>query len=437
MKMNNSPIDQIKRKLDLVKVVSEYVSLEKSSNRYVGFCPFHTNVNTPALTIYPEQQSWWCFGCDQGGDVLNFLVKAKDQPLGEIVKELSEDLDIPLRPMTPEEERTQEHKGKLYQLTNDVTELFHNNFLWSSEATSARMYLQHRGITQTTIENFRIGFAPESWDWLYLQLKDKGYTDEDIINAGVVRKRKDMSGCYDYFRNRLIFPIQTNGYISGFGGRILAGNEAKYINSATTMIFKKIKTLYGLPQASAAIRERKSVIVVEGYMDVLALHQMGYTNAVGIMGISLTQSQAKLLSYHVDKVILALDPDIAAEAAISRLNLEKYSGLDIYIASLPGNKDPDELVLENTDLWDEVLRSAKPIPIYMTDYLIRLHSPKDPKERRNVANLVTPLIDIVKNPYEQVAYQEYLAEALGYKKYTPNPRCPHCGKKYHGEANGK
>lgn len=435
----NDTVQQIKKKLELVQAVSDYIRLEKNGLRYTGLCPFHHNTNTPAFTVYSDQQSWWCFGCNKGGDVIDFLVEIEDISFGEFIKKYARKLGIVIANLSPAERQRFSYHKKLYAILEEARDLYHFNLLWDPGAARARTYLKHRGITLETLTAFGIGYAPDNWAWLYDQLKKKGYDEKAIITAGLAKKRKNADGSYDYFRNRIMFPIQSNGSVKGFGGRTMGKKKdgVKYINSPNTPVFYKSRSLYGLSQAKKAIEERNSVVIVEGYMDVLGLYQAGFRNTVGIMGVVLTRQQGELLSKHVTRSIMALDPDEAAEIAVERLRTERQVDLDLYIASIPGKKDPDEIVLEDPGIWEEILQDAKPIPIYMTDHLIERLSPVDPKERRDVANMVMPLIDIVKDPYEQAAYQEYLAKALDYDTFTPNPRCPHCKEKYHGEHNDK
>ena len=428
-------VQEVKQKLDLVEVISNHLELKPSGpNRQVGFCPFHTNINTPALTVYPEQQSWYCYGCQAGGDVLDFLTLIEKENMGTVLRKQAQKLGIVIRNLSHKERRKLEKDKRLYAVTKDAADLFHLMFLWDTRGASARKYMEQRGLTNETVITFQIGYAPDDWGWITRKLLKKGHTREDIILAGLARKKRGKDSAYDYFRDRIIFPIQNNGDILGFGGRQLnPGQGPKYLNSPTTPIFKKQEILYGFPQALFWIKSVQSVTLVEGYMDVLALHQQGFHNTVGIMGIFLSETQAKFLSKHVKRAVLALDPDEAAEAALGRLRVEALSELDVYIAVLQGTRDPDKVVLENSAEWDDILAEAQPIPIYMTDYLIDKFTPNDPKERRDVARMVMPLINIVKDPFEQVGYQEYLADALGYTNYRPNPKCPHCGKPYYGE----
>lgn len=429
-------VQEVKQKLDLVEVISSHLELQPSGpNRQIGFCPFHTNINTPALTVYPDQQSWYCYGCQAGGDVLDFLTLIEKENMGTVLKKQAQKLGIVIRNLSRKEQRKLEQDKRLYSVTKDAADLFHVMLLWDTRGTPARKYLMdRRGITPETIITFQLGYAPDDWGWITGKLLKMGHTQDDIVSAGLARKKQGKDTAYDYFRDRIIFPIRSNGNILGFGGRQLnPGQGPKYLNSPTTSIFKKQKILYGLPQALFGIKSAQRVTLVEGYMDVIALHQQGFKNTVGIMGIFLSETQAKLLSKHVNRAVLALDPDEAAEAALGRLRVEALSELDVYVAVLQGTRDPDEVVLENPAEWEDILAEAQPIPIYMTNYLIDKFTPNDPKERRNVARMIMPLINIVKDPFEQVGYQEYLADALGYTNYRPNPKCPHCGKPYYGE----
>lgn len=429
-------VQEIKQRLDLVETIGKYISLQPSgTERYVGLCPFHANINTPALTVYPDQQSWYCYGCQAGSDVLDFLSLIEKEDFSTTLKRLAQELGITVRQLSPKERRKFEQAKRLYAVTKDATDLFHVMLLWDTRGASARRYLEQRGITSETMVEFQLGYAYNNWEWVTQKLLKKGHSKKDIILAGLARdKQSGATGAYDYFRDRIIFPIRSNGQVLGFGGRQLnPGRGPKYLNSPTTPIFRKLEVLYGFPQALLEMKETGSATIVEGYMDVLALHQQGFRNTVGLMGISLTLEQARSLSKYTDRAVLALDPDEAAEAALGRLRVEALSELDVYVASIQGNRDPDEIVLEDPAEWEDILGEAEPIPIYMTDYLIDKFTPNDPKQRRDVAKMVMPLINAVIDPFEQAGYQEYLADALGFTNYTPNPKCPHCGEPYYGE----
>lgn len=429
-------VQEVKQKLDLVKVIGDHLELQPSGpSRKVGFCPFHTNINTPALTVYPDQQSWYCYGCQAGGDVLDFLMLVEKEDMSTVLKQQAQKLGIVIRNLSRKERRKLEQAKRLYAVTKDATDLFHMMLLWDTRGASARKYLERRGITSETMVEFQLGYAHNNWEWITGKLLKKGHSRKDILLAGLARdKQSSAAGAYDYFRDRIMFPIRSNGQVLGFGGRQLnPGRGPKYLNSPTTPIFRKLELLYGFPQALLEMKETGSVTIVEGYMDVLAAHQQGFKNTVGLMGVSLTLEQARSLAKYTGRAVLALDPDEAAEAALGRLRVEALSELDVYVASIQSNRDPDEIVLEDPAEWEDILGGAEPIPVYMTDYLIDKFTPNDPKQRRDVAKLVMPLIDTVSDPFEQAGYQEYLADALGFTNYTPNPKCPHCGEPYYGD----
>jgi len=429
----SNEVELVKSKLDIVEVVSKYVDLKPSGDRKVGFCPLHANVNTPSFTVYPKQQSWWCYGCQQGGDVLEFLGKIEDEDFGTLMKRLKEELGIATRRLSREERRKLERQKKYYSLLDDAVGLYSTFLLWRDEAKYARTYLESRGITADTIAEYQLGYAPNTWEFASKGLAELGHAEEDIIKLGLARNRTGKT--YDYFRDRVMFPIRNNGQVISFAGRVLhpTENVPKYLNGPNSLVFKKREILYGFPQALSSIKEERTTVLVEGYMDVLALHQRGFRNTVGLMGLALSPEHAAILVKYAPRAILALDPDEAAEVALARLHIERLSGLDLYVATLPAGRDPDEIVLESPAEWEDILYSAKPLPVYMTDYLIDKNPTGDIKTRRDIAQTIIRLIDIVDDPVEQAAYQEYLADSLGFTNYRPNPRCPHCGKKHYGD----
>ena len=215
-------VQEVKQKLDLVEVISNHLELKPSGpNRQVGFCPFHTNINTPALTVYPEQQSWYCYGCQAGGDVLDFLTLIEKENMGTVLRKQAQKLGIVIRNLSHKERRKLEKDKRLYAVTKDAADLFHLMFLWDTRGASARKYMEQRGLTNETVIAFQIGYAPDDWGWITRKLLKKGHTREDIILAGLARKKRGKDSAYDYFRDRIIFPIQNNGDILGFGGRQL------------------------------------------------------------------------------------------------------------------------------------------------------------------------------------------------------------------------
>lgn len=431
--MKTNPLQQVKEKLDFMEVIREHVNLEPSGDRYLGFCPFHENVNTPSFTVYPDQERWICYGCDEKGDVLRFLENIEGVSLREILKKYAKEFGIPLYRLTREAKKHIEEMEILHELVDEAAQLYHETLVWLPLGSEARKYIADRGILPDTIERFNLGYALNSWKATHVALMKKGYFKEQLIAAGIVKKGSNDK-IYDFFRKRLIFPIAYDSSPIAFAGRtLLTGSEApvKYLNSPSTDLFKKGKILYGLPHAREGIKREGSVIVVEGYMDVIALHQNGFDNAVSIMGTSFSKHHIKTLARLTDRVILVLDSDDAGRKAIMRIKMEGETGIDLYVVELP-DKDPDEIVLENKDEWSNLLDSAKAIPIYITDTLVAQSKDlTDPKEKKRIVNRVTYLLNFVTDPHEQAAYLEYLSRAVGYEEYIVNPKCPHCRRKYH------
>lgn len=426
-----SPLQQVKEKLDFMEIMREHINLEPSGDRLLGFCPFHENVNTPSFTVYPDQERWICYGCDKRGDVLTFLENIEGVSLRDILKKYAKEFGIPLFKLTREAKRHLVYQERLYEILALAAREFMAALTWYPSGQQALFYLEEeRGILPKTIAQFNLGFAKDSWKDLVYYLKKEGYDEKLIIGAGLGRKNSS-GNLYNFFRNRIIFPLAMNGETLGFVGRTMNEDPTKYLNSPSTDVFTKRKTLYGLSHAREGIKKAGSVVIVEGNMDVLALHQSGFDNTVSIMGTTLSKHQAKILSRLTNKIILALDPDDAGKKAIMRIKMENQAGIDIYIAELPG-KDPDEIVLENKDDWSRIIDSAKAIPVYITDVLVaQSKNLNDPKEKKRIVNRIVYLLKFVSDPHEQAAYQEYLAKAVGYKSYNINTSCPHCGKKYH------
>jgi DNA primase len=430
--MTNNSIQQIKDQLNIVEVIGEHIELRPSGDRYLGFCPFHNNINTPSFTIYPDQGRWICYGCGKKGDVLTFLEDIEGTSFRDILQKYAKILNIPLRKITKDTKAYMEHQEELYAILSFTAQYFNECLTWHEHGRQARSYLADRNISATTIAQFNLGFARDHWtDLVGKVLPNHGYEEKLIIEAGLGKKKKTSSGLYNFFRNRLIFPIGINGAILGFGGRTLVNDPAKYLNSPSSSIFSKRSILYGLPQAREGIRETGEAVIVEGYMDVLALHQSGFTNAVSIMGTTLTREHGKTLRNLTNRVVLAFDADAAGKKAIMRLKIEEQNGIDLYIAELP-KEDPDEIVLADPSQWARLVEGAIAIPVYVTDTLVAAaKNLDDPKEKSMIVNRVLRLLDYVSDPHEQAAYQEYLAKAVGYESYRPNTTCPHCGKKYH------
>src|SRR4030042_1111967 len=374
-----SVIDDVKQRLDIVHVVSEYTELQKSGRNYKASCPFHSE-KTPSFFVFPERQSWHCFGaCGTGGDVFSFIMKKEGVDFGQALQLLANKAGVPLvAPTTPERQTQNKERERLFEINEATAEYYHHVLQSSSKGETARGYVAQRGLSAETTANFQLGFAPEGWDTLKQYLKGKGYGEAELLAAGLLVEKDDRNN-YDRFRNRLIFPIRNiQGKVIGFGGRALDDSLPKYLNSPQTPVFDKSSSLYGIDRAKTAIRQNDLAIITEGYMDVLTAHQYGYTNVVASMGTAMTDKQLTILKGLTRNLILALDADAAGEEAVSRsgemvdkmlpvppefygwVKYEDAHNAEVKILILPQGKDPDEVIMGNASQWQKLITDAKP-----------------------------------------------------------------------------
>lgn len=431
-----SVVDDIKSRVDLVDIVSQTVKLRRAGKNYTGFCPFHSNTRTPAFVVFPETQTWRCFGqCNEGGDLFSYLMKREAWDFNEALKYLADKAGITLQPLTPEVKASQAAREGLAQVLEAAVEYYRKQMLESEPGKAALDYLHKRGLSDETIKIWGLGYAPAGWNDLSNALYKRGYKFEQLAAAGLLTERDDGSS-YDKFRNRLMFPIRdAAGKMAGFGGRVLDPDDLpKYMNSPKTDLFDKGRLLYGLDMAKRGIRSREQAVLVEGYMDVIGLHQAGFDNAVSAMGTALTEDQFKLLKRYTQNIVLALDPDDAGERATLKgletarqsmdqdaeihfdtrglMRVEKRLNADIRVTTLPEGCDPDEIVLEDPQSWNRVLAEAKPIVVHVMQTLAGEADLNDAKVKRELALKVLPLIEDVADGVEREAYRQTLADLL-------------------------
>lgn len=330
---------ELKYRADIEQLIGSYVQLKRRGRNLTGLCPFHSE-KTPSFTVYPENQSFYCFGCGAGGDAISFVRKAENMEYIEAVRFLAQRVGMEL----PQESDDGSHKRRLrlLEMNREAARYFHQT-LMSPRGKAARAYLVGRGLTKHTVTQFGLGYAPESWDALTTHLRQKGYTQEEII-AGCLGMQRKGGGVYDAFRNRIIFPIiDLRGSVIAFGGRNLGDQGPKYLNSSDTPVYKKSRNLFALNFAKNA--GRGELILAEGYMDVVAIHQGGFSNAVATLGTALTGEQARLLAQYTQKVVLAYDSDEAGQRATRRATaILEEAGVGVRVLALTGAKDPDEYI---------------------------------------------------------------------------------------------
>lgn len=422
--MTNNPVEEVKSKVDLIAEISRFVELTQVGNRYTGFCPFHANVNTPAFYVFPDNSNWYCFGCDEGGDVFNFLERTEGKTFKEVLEELAEKYHVKISTDPAYAAKAQKIKN-IQEVNRAAKEYWTNNLIWNMEVMG---YLESRGITIETIDRFGLGYAEDSWDNLMNHLLNKGFPIDLIIESGLVKPGTVTSSYYDFFRNRITIPIAMNGGILGFGARIAPGNDspAKFINTPDTPTFKKREILFGYNFARQSIFKTKTAIVVEGYFDAIILQQYGFLNTVASAGTALTKEHFRALKQAgAERVILAMDGDAAGEKASITIASQARE-VDLYICSLPEGKDPDDLAIENLDYLTGLLDTAEP---FIT-YLIRVNTKGEAApDKKRLTKKIMPMINLIEDPVEQAAYIDQLANALNIKNFRPNPICPHCKKR--------
>lgn len=339
-------INEIKYRNDIETVISQYVTLKRRGKNLVGLCPFHGE-KTPSFTVYPETSSFYCFGCGVGGDVFTFMGLIENLDYIESIKHLAEKSGVTL-PDSGYDDSMLRLKNRIYDINKETGRFFHSHLL-TDEGKWARDYLLGRGLSVSTIKHFGLGAAPDSWDALINHLKSKGYTIEEMLAANVIGK-SNRGSYYDRFRRRVMFPIiNIRGNVVGFSGRAMPGEDkqgGKYVNTSDTSVYKKSNNLFGMNFAKNHCAER--IILVEGNMDVISLHQAGFKNAVAPLGTAFTEEQANLLARYTKEVLLTMDADEAGQKAIRRASeiLEK-TGLKTRVISIPDGKDPDEFIKKN------------------------------------------------------------------------------------------
>jgi DNA primase len=404
-----SDIDEVKQKLDIVEVVSQYTTLKKAGRNLTALCPFHSEKN-PSFFVYPEQQSWHCFGaCNTGGDVFSFVMKKENIDFGEALRLLARRAGVTIQDRSGQEAKKDERE-RLYQVNEAAEQYFHNLLLNSPAAEQARNYLDKRGLSQKTVSDFQLGFSLNDWESLKKYLLEKGYTEDEIFEAGLVVKTEEGK-THDRFRNRLIFPIKdSRGRTTGFGARVLDDSLPKYMNSPQTPVFDKSGTLYAINLAAPAIRQQSQAVIVEGYMDVIAAHQNGFNNVIASMGTAVTEKQVSTLKRSARNMVLALDADEAGlEAMLRCVDYENTLDAEIRVIILPEGKDPDDVIREDTETWKNLLNEASPIIDYTFDMATARLDLTTARDQSSAVNQLGPIILKIKDPVRKAHYVQKLA----------------------------
>jgi len=429
-------VDEVKERADIVELIGETVKLRKAGRNYSGFCPFHPNSRTPAFVVFPDTGTWRCFGaCNEGGDVFRFLMKKEGWDFPEALRFMAQRVGVELGRRAGEAEAEPEAQARLREALEAAAAFYRHQLTETPAGKSVLDYLNGRGLADSILESFQLGYAPASWSATRQHLTVRGFTDGELADAGLTSEGRDGTPG-DRFRHRIMIPIRDGrGRLCGFGARAVdPGDQPKFLNSPQTVLFDKGRLLYGLDRARRAIRQEEQAVIVEGYLDVLALHQAGFANAVSPMGTALTEDQLRLLKRSTRRMVLALDADAAGDQATLRgldvarqaldrdkdpvfdargfVRFEGRLNAEIRVVSLPPGKDPDDIVLADPAEWKALVQAARPVVEYVLDVLTATRNLDDPKVKAEVAQQVRPLIEDVADPVERNAYLQHLARRL-------------------------
>lgn len=358
MRINERFIQELQDKVDIESVISSCISLKRRGKNLVGLCPFH-NEKTPSFTVYPESNSFYCFGCGAGGDVISFVRRMENLDYIEAVKAVAQMAGVSM-PEDGYDDTLSKQRLRLLNANREAARFYHE-CLMKPENRKALDYFLKRGLDINTIRRFGLGYAPDDWRELINHLRAKGFTEQELVHANLAR-RSDKNGranYYDNFRNRVMFPIiDLRGNVIAFGGRVMDDSKPKYINTSDTLVYKKSNGVFGLNLAKNA--NDNKLILVEGYMDVIALHQAGFTNAIACLGTAFTNEQANLLSRYADEVIICYDNDGAGRTATARaLSILNKTGLKLRVVQMSGGKDADEIIrTHGRERFADLLKSA-------------------------------------------------------------------------------
>lgn len=412
--MFDSPIEEIKSRLSITDVLGEYIELKKAGTNYKAVCPFHSE-KTPSFMVSPAKQVWHCFGCGLGGDIFEFVKQIENIEFSEALKTLAHRAGVVLRQPTEEQIKQVERKDVLIGINLAAAQYF-AHVLWESNAGAEALdYLRRRGLSDQTIKNWMLGYAPDDFHYLENYLSKK-FDKKDIVDAGLIIKSDRDNSYFDRFHDRVMFPIvNLHGQTVGFTGRLLHDkpNTGKYVNSPETLVYNKGQVIFGLYQARNAIRKEDRAVLVEGNMDVISAHQAGSFQAVATSGTALSSEQLNILSRFTQNLVFAFDSDSAGNIAARRaLEMALNAGFNVKIIDLAGAKDPDELIKRGINVWLKAVESAGNFIDYFFVQSMKQHDPLSVEGKREIAKDLAPLIYRITDPITRSHYIRKLSQAL-------------------------
>lgn len=432
-----SAADEVRARLDIVDVVGDYVPLKRAGRIYKGLCPFHDE-RTPSFTVFPDSGNWRCFGaCAIGGDAFDFVMRIENVDFRRALEILARRVGVELEPPSPAAAARQETQERLREACSQALDQYHRLLLRSPAAAAARDYLKGRGFDTAVAQSFQLGWSPPDGRFLCGQLLAAGFTERELLDAGLAREREGGGGVYDTFRGRLMIPIHdATGKAIGFGARTLeAGGIPKYLNSPQGPLFDKSHTLFGLHRAAREIRAGGVAVVVEGYTDVIRAHTAGFANVVASLGTAITEHQVRLLSSYATSIVLALDADAAGQAATLRglevarqaavgqalpqptgrggVRYHARASVELKVARLPSGMDPDDVLRTDPQGWRQMIEGARPVLEHLFGALTADLNLADPSHKSQAADRLLPVVAGIGDPVSRRAWLGSLAIRLG------------------------
>ncbi len=408
-----SDIDEIKSRLSIVDIVGKRVTLKKAGRNFKGLCPFH-NEKTPSFIVSPDRQTFHCFGCGKGGSIFDFVMLSDHIDFSEALETLAEQAGVKLERRTGDTPEAK-LKQKILEVNHLASEYYQYLLTKHPVGENARAYLKHRGVTDKSIKTFSLGYSANDWDGLLMFLRKKGYDDTVLETAGLVIRGN--RGFYDRFRGRVMFTLKDHrGNVVGFSGRVLdpAAKEAKYINTSETPVYVKGRVLYALDVTKDAIQKSNEAVLMEGELDVISSFQEGISNVVAIKGSAVTEDHARLLRRFAERLVFALDSDLAGDAAARRgIEIAEKLGFDMRVARMPSGKDPDEAARENPALLKKALKDAEPMYDYFLSSALSRYDVTSSYGKRKISDEFLPVLLKIDNPIVQGHYIRKLASGLG------------------------
>ena len=433
-----SEIDEVKQRVDIVELIGRYVELKRTGTTYKGLCPFH-NERTPSFVVFPQSGTWRCFGaCGIGGDGFTFLMRRENLEFREALQQLAAEVGVKLE---AEPDQNQHQRTRQYEINEVAAGYFYEILRHHPAAAQARAYLEQRGINAEIIDRFRLGFALDQWSALRDFLSEKGWSLEEQLAAGLAKQHEERQSIYDAFRGRVMIPIRDRqGRTIGFGGRVMGDGQPKYLNTAETALFHKSSVIFGLDMAREPIRQADKVVIVEGYMDVIAAHQHGFTNVVACMGTSLTSDQLQQLHRFTSNFVLALDADAAGQQATIRgLNQARQSlqrvqkptvtatgqvrlteriGANLSIVSMPAGLDPDDVIRRTPDQWQTLVDKAQPLVDFYLRFVATQYDLQSAQGKGQAVAELAPLIAELDDEIERQHYIQQLSRQVQIDELT-------------------